>query len=353
MESYMINYVCATQGVLLLPFAPAFILINPFSRSLFGFAWSTVLLIFLILAVTPCATDLNCTRVARPTVTSNIDIISIASTGGNYKRTTYTGASGFSTGILRGALITVTGADDPAYNGSFYVTSVTSTTIVVRSFANSAPESSTDAVISSYINYNSLRDTQKAFSKAVLIFYLLFLFFAIWGRLFLCKTQATRKGYLGNVAEGLNRTYTIPSDSNSFNSTTATKRDSETKQEIERIKQNDSYKHDLMLQEARNQVEQAKLKAKSLVYSDTYNNKINTTNNNYSNRSSIQIQNTNRNQTENEGLLDTVSSIANNAVNSATSFLEEVLLGDSSTNQNNNKTYRTSSFTRNTNTSYV
>jgi hypothetical protein len=346
MESYMVNYVCATQGVLLLPFAPAFILINPFSRSLFGFAWSTVLLIFLILAVTPCATDLNCTRIAQPTVTTSIDIISIASTGGNYKRTTYTGASGFASGILKGALITVTGADDAAYNGSFYVTEVTSTTIVVRSFSNSSPESSTDAIISSYINYNSLRDTQKAFSKAILIFYLLFLFFAIWGRLFLCKTQATRKGYLGNIGEGLNKTYTIP-DSNSFNSTTITKRDTQTKQEIERIKENDLNKHDLMLQEARNQVEQAKLKAKSLIYSDTYNTKNS-------------IENTRKSQTENEGLLDTVSSIANNAVNSATSFLEEVLLGDSNTTQttqNVSKTYSSSSTknssTKNSNTSYV
>ena len=345
MESYMINYVCATQGVLLLPFAPAFILINPFSRSLFGFAWSTVLLIFLILAVTPCATDLNCTRIAQPTVTTSIDITSIASTGGNYKRTTYTGASGFSSGILKGALITVTGADDAAYNGSFYVTEVTSTTIVVRSSSNSSPESNTDAIISSYINYNSLRDTQKAFSKAILIFYLLFLFFAIWGRLFLCKTQATRKGYLGNIGEGLNKTYTIP-DSINYNSTSATKRDTQTKQEIERIKQNDLNKHDLMLQEARNQVEQAKIKAKSLVYSDVYN----------TNTRTRSIQNTNRNQTENEGLFDTISSIssiANNAVNSATSFLEEVLLGDSNTNQTNTNYTSSLRTTNNTNTSYV
>lgn len=334
MESYMVNYVCSTKGFLLLPFAPAVILINPLSTSLFGFAWSTVLLIFLILATTPCATDLNCVRIAQPTVTTSINIISIASTGGINKRTTYTGASGFSTGISKGALITVSGANDAEYNGSFYVTEVTSTTVVVRSFTNSSPETETNAIITSYINYNSLRDTLKAFTKAILIYYLVFLFFAIWGRLFLCKTQETSKGYLGGVAEGLNKKYIIPSSNYpSKTSSDTLNSDSYTKQEIEKIKQNELSKQDKMLQEARKQVEQAKLKARSLVYSNS--NSTFTANKNNSNS-----------KIENDGgILDTVTSF----VDDATSFLEQVVTGNSSSKTSN----RNDTMYNNTSNSYV
>jgi len=263
MEAYMIDYVCSSKGVLVLPFAPAVILALPFGKNLplFGFAWATVLLIFIILAVTPCATDLNCTRVAKAPVTLSspaLAIASIASTGtGAMKRVTYTGASGYSTGIVRGTQITVTGASFTGYNGTFEVTGVTATTIVVRSSATGATST---ARISSYVNYDALRDQSKAFTKAILIYYLLFLFFAVWGRLFLCKTPGS-KGYIGGAAAGLNKTYEIP---NTFQpDTRAAEKDLAEAQQREVDNQAE------IMKDARKQVEAAQAKARALVKGNT------------------------------------------------------------------------------------
>jgi hypothetical protein len=260
LESYMINYVCSTKGILLIPVAPWFILANPFGASapLFGFAWATVILIFVILSISPCATDLNCARVAEPTVTSSIEVLSIACTGVAQKRITYTGASGFAEGIRKGALITVSGATNPIYNGSFYVTEVTNTTVVVRGTVLTEAEPSTSATIDSYINYNSLRDGQKAITKSILIYYLLFLFFAVWGRLFLCKSPGSSKGYLGSIADGLNKTYEIPNSSSN---------DDMNKEALAKVQQVEVENQTRMLETARKQVEQAQQKARALVNS--------------------------------------------------------------------------------------
>ena len=263
MEAYMIDYVCSAKGVLVLPFAPAVILALPFGKNLplFGFAWATVLLIFLILAVTPCATDLNCTRVAKAPVlfsTPALAIASIASTGtGAMKRVTYTGASGYSAGIVKGTQITVTGASATGYNGTFEVTSVTATTIEVRSSATGATST---ARISSYVNYDSLRDQSKAFTKAILIYYLLFLFFAVWGRLFLCKTPGS-KGYIGGAAAGLNKTYEIP------NSVQPDTRAAE--KDLAEAQQREVDNQAEIMKDARKQVEAAQARARALVKGNT------------------------------------------------------------------------------------
>jgi hypothetical protein len=266
MEAYMIDYVCSSKGVLVLPFAPAVILALPFGKNLplFGFAWATVLLIFIILAVTPCATDLNCTRVAKIPVTlnsPNLAIDTITSTGGGAaKRVTYTGASGYSAGIVRGTQITVTGATYAGFNGTFEVTGVTATTIEVRSSVVYATETSSPARISSYVNYDALRDQSKAFTKAILIYYLLFLFFAVWGRLFLCKTPGS-KGYIGGAAAGLNKTYEIP---NTFQpDTRAAEKDLAEAQQREVDNQAE------IMKDARKQVEAAQAKARALVKGNT------------------------------------------------------------------------------------
>ena len=217
-ESYMIDYVCTSKGIIAIPFAPGVILALPFGRNLplFGLAWATVIIIFLFLLVSPCATDLNCARVAKPTVTpgsGGLVIASIASTANLTKRVTYTGASGAFTGIVKGSTITVSGATYAGYNGTFDVTAVTATTVVVRNNnIYHAPETTTAATITSYVNYNSLRDNAKAFSKAIIIYYILFLFFAVWGRLLLCKGRnpdgkVDNDGFLGKLKKGLGRDY--------------------------------------------------------------------------------------------------------------------------------------------------
>ena len=214
-ESYMIDYVCTSKGIIAIPFAPGVILALPFGRNLplFGLAWATVIIIFLFLLVSPCATDLNCARVAKPTVTpgsGGLVISSIASTANLTKRVTYTGASGAFTGIVKGSTITVSGATYAGYNGTFDVTAVTATTVVVRNNnIYHAPETTTAATITSYVNYNSLRDNAKAFSKAIIIYYILFLF---WGRLLLCKGRnpdgkVDNDGFLGKLKKGLGRDY--------------------------------------------------------------------------------------------------------------------------------------------------
>ena len=216
-ESYMIDYVCTSKGIIAIPFAPGVILALPFGRNLplFGLAWATVIIIFLFLLVSPCATDLNCVRVAKPTVTPGTALViaSIASTANLTKRVTYTGASGAFTGIVKGSTITVSGATYAGYNGTFDVTAVTATTVVVRNNnIYHAPETTTAATITSYVNYNSLRDNAKAFSKAIIIYYILFLFFAVWGRLLLCKGRnpdgkVDNDGFLGKLKKGLGRDY--------------------------------------------------------------------------------------------------------------------------------------------------
>jgi len=173
------------------------------------------------------------------------------------KRVTYTGASGYSTGIVRGTQITVTGASFTGYNGTFEVTGVTATTIVVRSSATGATST---ARISSYVNYDALRDQSKAFTKAILIYYLLFLFFAVWGRLFLCKTPGS-KGYIGGAAAGLNKTYEIP---NTFQpDTRAAEKDLAEAQQREVDNQAE------IMKDARKQVEAAQAKARALVKGNT------------------------------------------------------------------------------------
>ena len=216
-ESYMIDYVCTSKGIIAIPFAPGVILALPFGRNLplFGLAWATVIIIFLFLLVSPCATDLNCVRVAKPTVTPGTALViaSIASTANLTKRVTYTGSSGAFTGIVKGSTITVSGATYAGYNGTFDVTAVTATTVVVRNNnIYHAPETTTAATITSYVNYNSLRDNAKAFSKAIIIYYILFLFFAVWGRLLLCKGRnpdgkVDNDGFLGKLKKGLGRDY--------------------------------------------------------------------------------------------------------------------------------------------------
>ena len=210
-ENYMVQYVCASNGFLLLPFAPAFILANPFNTALFGLAWGTVLLIFLILIASPCATELNCARVPRPAQTVTVTLASVASSGLHHEKVTYTKSSGLlATGIVRGSLITVTGASSPDFNGSFYVTAITDTTVTVK---HKAAGTTSTCSITQIINYDSMRDSEKAVSKAVLIYYLLFLFLAVWGRMFLCSSGSGQRGLLGSVGNALNRTYALPSAS--------------------------------------------------------------------------------------------------------------------------------------------
>lgn len=217
-ESYMIDYVCTSKGIIGIPFAPGIILALPFGQNLplFGLAWATVIIIFLLLLASPCATDLNCVRVPKPTVTPSspgIVIASIAATANLRKRVTYTGASGAFAGIVKGSTITVTGATFIGYNGTYDVTDVTPTTVTVRNNnIYHAPELTTSAHIISYVNYNALRDNAKAFTKAILIYYVLFLFFAVWGRLLLCKGRNTdgkveNDGFLGKLTKGLGRKY--------------------------------------------------------------------------------------------------------------------------------------------------
>lgn len=221
-EKFMIEFVCSSKGVFILPFAPGLVLLNPFSIELFAFAWATVLLMFFVFSVAPCASNLNCARVSLGETPSSIVINSIASTGdGAMKRVTYTGDSGFAAAIQRGSTVTIESAANNGFNGTFTVTDVTDTTVVVRSITLGS-ENPTSATITSYTNYQSLRDTQKALSYAVLYFYILFLILGVFGRFFLCKTKsANAGGQLSGLSKAF-RTYEIP-QSNKANLNTAKK----------------------------------------------------------------------------------------------------------------------------------
>ena len=267
-ESLMIKYVCATDGFLFVPFIPFAVLVNIFDPVLFGFAWATVLLIFVILSASPCASYLNCARVSQGTVSTSLAMQSIIASGPyGSKRIVLTGASGFSDGILHGANITIAGATHTDFNGTFEVSLVTATTIEIRSTIAAFTEDETSATITSYENFKSYRDGEKAVSKSVLIYYLVFLFLAVWGKLFLCKTPG-QKGYLGGAADGLSKTYIIPNTTNAAEDAKAALAKNA---DFAKLQQRAIASQDQIIKAAQAQVERANARARELVASSSTN----------------------------------------------------------------------------------